>query len=75
MSVSFALDGSATISRQVRHLLPTTSSQRDIREYYDIDRCLDFIGSDASFRKVYPTSDITCTSREDIVSVDSSAVS
>ena len=45
---AFSTDGSEAISRQIS-ALPHSPAGKNIREYYEIDRCLSFI---ASFRKV-----------------------
>ena len=50
---AFAIDGSAVISRQISRLRATRAS-RNVREYYEIDKCLDFITSNESFKKVTP---------------------
>ena len=45
---SFSSDGSEAISRQIG-ALPHSSAEKNVREYYEIDRCLRFI---SSFKKV-----------------------
>ena len=47
----FSIDGSAVISREIG-ALPATAAGRGMRDYYEIDRCLQFIGSRENFRKV-----------------------
>ena len=50
-SSAFSTDGSETISRQIRSF-SRASVEKNIREYYEIDRCLRFIASHESFKKV-----------------------
>ena len=52
MAVRFSADGSAAISRRVSPV-PTTSAQRDLRDYYEIERCLEFIASNPTYEKVH----------------------
>lgn len=47
---AFSSDGSAAISRRLSPL-PSLSTQRDLRDYYEIERCLDFIASSPSYKK------------------------
>ena len=55
-STAFSSDGQEALSRQIDSTLPlepsTSTGRKELRGYFEIERCVEFIRSDPSFQKV-----------------------
>ena len=51
--IAFSDDGSAVISRQLSSYSSSTETRKDLRHYYEIERCVEFITRDQSHQKVW----------------------
>ena len=52
-STAFSSDGQEALSRQIESTLPwEPSTRKELRGYFEIERCVEFIQSDPSFQRV-----------------------
>ena len=55
-STAFSSDGQEALFRQIESTLPlepsTSTGRKELRGYFEIERCVEFIRSDPSFQRV-----------------------